>query len=230
VRTAVDLDQLAKPLTAFAQLEHPPRPTCLWPPQPYGSLAWAGAERAIDQFFADKPKCVIYMPDSSGSAVIRRQRPPGAGPTWIGKRQFLALNEWHSAANGQLSSVLTDGWSSPEGWGAWGVGSSHQIQIMVDASANQPLTLDLGVHAFIWDEIEGRKFDVVVNGQQTLQVTFTAAQNSRTVSLENLRPAGNSRLLSVEIRPQKIAAPKDVKPSSKDTRTLGIALHRIRIR
>jgi hypothetical protein len=38
----------------------------------YGSLTWEGAEKAVDTFFADKPESVIPIPDSSGSAVVRR--------------------------------------------------------------------------------------------------------------------------------------------------------------
>jgi hypothetical protein len=38
----------------------------------YSSLAWNGAERAVDEFFADKPEFVIPLTDGAGSAVIRR--------------------------------------------------------------------------------------------------------------------------------------------------------------
>jgi Macrocin-O-methyltransferase (TylF) len=195
----------------------------------YGSLAWAGAEKAIDQFFANKPECVIHIPDSSGSAVVRRQRQSGTGPTWIGKRQILARNEWHSAANGQLSSILSEGWSAPEGWGTWGVGASHQITLRADGAASQSIVVDLDLHAFVWEEADGRQFDILVNGQASLQPKFTAAQNRQIVSLENVHPADDG-LLIIEIRPRKVAVPKDVKPSNAETRTLGVALHRVRVR
>ena len=38
----------------------------------YASLAWEGAEQAIDQFFADKPEKVVPIPDKSGTAIIRK--------------------------------------------------------------------------------------------------------------------------------------------------------------
>jgi hypothetical protein len=38
----------------------------------YSSLRWKGAEKAIDDFFSDKPEFVIPIPDKSGSAVIRK--------------------------------------------------------------------------------------------------------------------------------------------------------------
>src|ERR1700759_649347 len=74
----------------------------------YGSLSWDGAEKAVDNFFADKPESVGQIPDSGGSAVVRRLRTPGNVPSWIAKRQLLARDVWHSAANGQLVHVLDD--------------------------------------------------------------------------------------------------------------------------
>jgi O-methyltransferase len=38
----------------------------------YGSLVWEGAEKAVDEFFADKPERPIVIPDKSGTAVIRK--------------------------------------------------------------------------------------------------------------------------------------------------------------
>jgi O-methyltransferase len=38
----------------------------------YSCLCWNGAEKAVDEFFADKPEKVIPIPDKSGTAVIRR--------------------------------------------------------------------------------------------------------------------------------------------------------------
>ena len=113
----------------------------------YSGLTWEGAEKAVDKFFADKPESVIPIPDSSGSAVIRRVRPKGHGPNWIARRQVLAENTWHQAANGALSSILTDGWSAPEPWGTWGVGASHTITLMTEASAERPVAVDIDLHA-----------------------------------------------------------------------------------
>jgi macrocin-O-methyltransferase TylF-like protien len=38
----------------------------------YASLSWDGAEKAVDEFFADKPEKVIPIPDKSGTVVIRK--------------------------------------------------------------------------------------------------------------------------------------------------------------
>jgi SAM-dependent methyltransferase len=38
----------------------------------YASLYWEGAEKAVDEFFADKPERPVPIPDKSGTAVIRK--------------------------------------------------------------------------------------------------------------------------------------------------------------
>jgi SAM-dependent methyltransferase len=38
----------------------------------YANLCWTGAEKAVDEFLADKPEKVIPIPDKSGTAVLRK--------------------------------------------------------------------------------------------------------------------------------------------------------------
>ncbi|WP_291728597.1 TylF/MycF/NovP-related O-methyltransferase [Bernardetia sp.] len=38
----------------------------------YSSMYWAGAKKAIDSFFSDKPEYVIPIPDKSGTCVVRK--------------------------------------------------------------------------------------------------------------------------------------------------------------
>lgn len=196
----------------------------------YGSLIWEGAEKAIDNFFADKPESVVPMPDSSGSAVIRRLRQPGLDPSWIAKRQRLALGVWHSAANGQLATILTEGWSSPEPWGTWGVGQSHQIRLTVAVDAGDSIAVDIDAHAFVWDEVTGRPMDVFVNGRRFTEVTFSKAQNFASLSLQPLLAEEGHGAVTIEFRPRMVAVPHEIDPSIQEPRTLGLALHRIRIR
>lgn len=40
----------------------------------YASLWWPGAERAVDEFFANKQESVILIPDISGSAIVRKSK------------------------------------------------------------------------------------------------------------------------------------------------------------
>jgi hypothetical protein len=38
----------------------------------YSSRSWNGAEKAVDEFLADKPEKIIPLPDKSGTAIIRK--------------------------------------------------------------------------------------------------------------------------------------------------------------
>jgi O-methyltransferase len=40
----------------------------------YSSLCWDGAEKAVDEFFADKPEAIMPLPDLAGTAVMRKNR------------------------------------------------------------------------------------------------------------------------------------------------------------
>jgi hypothetical protein len=194
----------------------------------YSSLCWPGAERAVDTFFADKPECVIPIPDGAGSAVIRRLR--GTEPTWIAKQQYLAWDIWHSAANNRLVRILTDGWAEPEPWGVWGVGPQHRITLNMAATASDPVAVDIDVHAFVWDDSVARQVDVFVNGQASVVLTFGKQGNRTTVSLSPVYADSAHDSLIIEFRPRTVAIPKEVSRSTEEGRPLGVALHRIRIR
>jgi len=47
----------------------------------YSSLYWDGAEKAADEFFADKPEKLIPVPDKSGTVVIRKMQARPAIPS-----------------------------------------------------------------------------------------------------------------------------------------------------
>ncbi|MEK6290717.1 MAG: TylF/MycF/NovP-related O-methyltransferase, partial [Paraburkholderia tropica] len=40
----------------------------------YGSLCWDGAEKAVDEFFADKPEGVMPLPDLCSTVVMRKNK------------------------------------------------------------------------------------------------------------------------------------------------------------
>jgi len=42
----------------------------------YHSLYWDGLENAVDQFFFDKPECVVPVPDNMGTVTVRKSRKP----------------------------------------------------------------------------------------------------------------------------------------------------------
>jgi hypothetical protein len=193
----------------------------------YGSLAWAGADKAVDAFFADKPECLVHIPDSCGSAVIRKMRPPGAGPTWIQQQQRLQPQLWHAAKFGALNPVLKNGWSTSEAWGTWGVGASHTLELFLDPAEPGQAIIDLDMRAFVWPDEPVRQVEVLLNGA----VDHIANMGERAViSLALPASQRSAPALTLTFRPLRRAIPRDVIASSEDTRELGIALHRLRIR
>jgi hypothetical protein len=194
----------------------------------YGSLCWPGAETAVDTFFSDKPESVIPIPDSAGSAVIRRARSAGSDLTWIAKQRSLAYDVWHPAGNNQLIRILTDGWSMPEPWGVWGVGPSHLLTLNVSSAAQ--LIVDLDVHAFVWDASTGREVDFLVDGRHVTKRTFSSAKDHVTISLSVAPTTDSNAVVTIELRPRLAATPARTVPGSTDTRPLGVALHRLRVR
>jgi O-methyltransferase len=40
----------------------------------YGSLYWEGLEKAVDEFFADRPESIVPVPDWCGSVVVRKAK------------------------------------------------------------------------------------------------------------------------------------------------------------
>ena len=192
----------------------------------YGSLAWAGAEKAVDAFFADKPECVVHIPDSCGSAVIRRIRFAEGGTTWLQKKQRVALGEWHSAGKGRLSPLLTQGWAASEDWGTWGVGRSHTIELALEQNENTSLTVDLDVHAFVWPAEPVRDVALAVNGVDTSIIELS---DRTTITLAVPPPRSGSQRVTITFQPLRVAVPREVKPPTLESRELGIALHKIRV-
>lgn len=191
----------------------------------YGSLAWPGAEKAVDEFFADKAEGIIHIPDSAGSAVIRKARTPGQAPTWLATRQALTLNEWHVTGRGDLAPVLTRGWSSPEGWGIWGVGPEHSLTVVTPAGA--ALMLECDASAFVPPDQPARIVDVSINGMPAATWRFTReAQNDARA----LRLPPNAGPCTITFQPSAAGRVRDLVPGSKDERPLGMALRRLRIR
>ena len=179
------------------------------------------------EFFADKPESIIPLPDSAGSAVIRRVRSADANSNWFAARQSIEVGPWHASANGQLGYVLSDGWSVPEEWGVWGVGPSHRLQFKTATQVDGPLTLDCDVHAFTPAGVSDRPVSIVVNGEPSGIWHFVPEANR---AVRSLTIPGNARINTIEFRHNLAVVPSDVDPKDPGARPLGMAVHRIRVR
>jgi macrocin-O-methyltransferase TylF-like protien len=200
----------------------------------YSSLHWDGAERAVHEFFADKAESVVPLPDSAGSAVIRKTRPPSRYNNWYVRRNAALFGpEWVSAAAGNLATVLGEGWSSAEDWGVWGVDKVHQLVVFLGQPPERDIELQLDVSAMLLEGRTRREIAIFV-GQQKIDTWIFSQSDNRSVrtlritSPQLLLAAARLPAILVEFRPTLIAPAVESHPESRDTRCLGLALHRIR--
>jgi hypothetical protein len=193
----------------------------------YGSLSWDGVEKAVDEFFADKPECVIQMPDRAGSVVIRKQRENQQATTWLQRKQMVPTNEWLEAGNNKLAALLDNGWSQPELWGIWGVGASHAISLLPADAGQVRFDVEFDVHAVVLPTRPALDVDVLLNGTLVTTWRFTVKQNRGLRSVMVSGQAGD--IVTIELRPHAMQSPHEIDPSQGETRQLGVFLHRLRV-
>ena len=197
----------------------------------YSSLHWNGAEKAVDEFFADKPEPIIPLPDGAGSVAIRKFRPRNAN--WLlQKRAALLRAEWISAANGGIRDLLGSGWSGPESWGVWGVGEKHELLLSFPAQRSHDFELQFDTHVVMAGGRNELLVTVLASEQEVANWRFTRALNRgvRTVRIHlEAKEQEAYHELKLTLRPASIEAPSELDPMSVERRPLGVALHRIRV-
>ncbi|MEJ0015375.1 MAG: TylF/MycF/NovP-related O-methyltransferase [Acetobacteraceae bacterium] len=199
----------------------------------YSSLCWAGAEKAIDEFFADKPEAVIPLPDGAGSAVIRKARAAGPDGNWLNRRRARVLQQdWVHVVNGGLGDLLGIGWCTPEAWGVWGTGDVHELHLVVPGGGAGVYRLDMASHVALLGARTSQQVDVAVAGRTLATWDYTAEANSgfRSVDIRVDGGRPDATEIVVQFRPRSVARPCDLEPGHPETRPLGVALHRIRFR
>lgn len=200
----------------------------------YSSLHWDGAERAVDEFLANKAELLVPMPDSCGSAIIRKTRTPDRYRNWYTRRNAGLLGaEWSEAGAGKLSAILGNGWSTPEEWGVWGVDEAHGLFVHLSSPPESDVVLEFDVAAFLLEDATRREVHVRVNGQTLDRWIFTSSANQ---SVRELRiapvyvPAGDDSqpVMLIEFCPTEVAVAADVRSGVLDRRRLGVALFKVR--
>jgi len=201
----------------------------------YSSLHWNGAEQAVDEFFADKPECVVPLTDGAGSVVVRKARSEVAVPGRSALVPALPPNEWVSAANGGLEPWLGSGWSSREAWGVWGIGAVHELLLPVPEGPVRDLTLAMDAHAALLGERSALPVDIDVAGVRVETWVFTISENRgvRALSIPARLVAEavareRAQVMRVALRPRSVAIPAELDPRTVERRPLGVALHQLR--
>jgi Macrocin-O-methyltransferase (TylF) len=200
----------------------------------YSSLAWDGAEKAVDEFFSDKPESVVPMTDGAGTAVIRKARLVTPEANWLLRKQlYLLSDQWIAAADGGVGELLGSGWSKSERWGVWGVGECHGLNLALPLPLGGDIELEADVHAALIGPRTLQSVDVTVAGQKLATWEFTQQMNrairSITIPAAGLGTSTDKFVrVDVEFRPHSVASPHELDPSTADLRPLGLGLHRLR--
>jgi Macrocin-O-methyltransferase (TylF) len=202
----------------------------------YSSPSWNGADKAVDEFFADKAEAPVPLPDSAGSVVVRKARLPDPADTWlVRKRAALLSFDWASAGNAGLRELLGNGWSGPEEWGVWGVGGGHELHLALPRPLPDEVELELDVHVVLAGRRRTQQVDVSAAGKKLATWEFTEQDNRRVRSVripiaQSDGTEGGYESVSLLLAPRTTECPKQLAADLNDERPLGVALHRIRRR
>jgi hypothetical protein len=206
----------------------------------YSSLHWGGAEKAVDEFFADKVEPPIPLPDCGGSVVIRKARQAVGHSNWIARKRLSVLtSEWASAGGNGLGDLLGKGWSAPEKWGIWGVGESHELRLFLPSFPSADIEVEANVNAALIGSRTSQEVDVLVGGRRlaTWQFTRDMDRGVRQVRIpldlvraEAVASEWGIPAFIVEFRPRFLDPTNVLDPSRADNRVLGLGLVSIRLR
>jgi hypothetical protein len=196
----------------------------------YSSLAWSGAEQAVDDFFADKPEAIVPLTDGAGSVVIRKMHDPSVRRgSMIQKGRPKIPEDWVGAPG--IVDFLGEGWSGCEEWGLWAIGFSHRITFELPSQLDDDFVLDADVHAPLTGPVQEQEIKIFVEGHEIGDWRFTSDQNRDIRSVRVPRgttPLSGASILTIEFRPLRVVRPVDLGGLQNDVRQLSMALHRIR--
>jgi hypothetical protein len=200
----------------------------------YGSLAWDGAEKAVDEFFADKPEPVMPLTDGCGSVVIRKARSAAGRSNWLMQRRCAKFSgQWTSASLGGLMDVLDSGWSGAEPWGVWGVGASHTLNLYMVQPPAGDFQVDIDGATALVGPRRSQVIDVFAAGKllATWQFSLERNRTQRSVTVPAAAVTVGDwgyPVLRLEFCPREVAPITELDPAREDSRSLGLALYAIR--
>lgn len=196
----------------------------------YSSLVWDGAEKAIDEFFADKPEPLVPLTDGAGSVVVRKTRLADHTSNWLIRRKRSVFDRgWVDASPGGLDELLESGWSAVEAWGVWGLGELHRLKLFLPYTAPYGVNIEADVTSVLMGERTSQQIDVEVAGEKLATWTFSLDNNRalRTFQIP-AEMVGSKTAIFVDFRPRSVATPIELDPSALDDRQLGLGLYRLR--
>jgi ADP-heptose:LPS heptosyltransferase len=201
----------------------------------YSSLHWDGAERAVDEFFADKPESVVPVPDGSGTVIVRKARSSSQNDNWFIHRKSSGFaNAWIAANAPGIEDFLSNGWSAPEPWGVWGLGPEHELTLTLTHCPTSDLELAVESTAALVAGRTSQTIAVEVGGHTLATWSYSLEHNTgiRVVLIphDEIHLVDGFPEFRVTFRPQSVSSPREVDPTNPDDRPLGLGLVRFRQR
>ena len=115
---------------------------------------------------------------------------------------------------------LFDGWSTPESWGTWSMGSSAMMQLPLPKAA--ATKLDLKIRAFLGKERAHQKVDIFINEVLIKKVTFSNDED-QLIELDIPKVTADQNLLTLRFEIEHPVSPYEL-GISEDRRKLGIGV------
>lgn len=127
--------------------------------------------------------------------------------------------------NESIPLLISEGWCSPEEWGAWSCNQNVNLLFNVDESFI-PSNINLSIRAFLPPAVQQQRILVTINGESTGQYILkeSAKNNIHILIPQALRKSG---LLNIGIALQDMVKPIDTIPNSSDDRLIGIGLESV---
>lgn len=180
---------------------------------------------SVDGFYVLAPGWKQRESTRALNLVALSERALSDGPE---RNEVVAFNA--GAAGVRL---LRSGWSSPESWGVWSERAAAVLSLPLRDPAEVPTSIDIEVGALIAKAHPSQVVECWVNGVLSTTLRFDASANTGWRRVE-VPPAAREKALrdrSIEVE-LKILDPANPKRLgiNEDTRDLGIALHRLRLR
>ena len=149
------------------------------------------------------------------------------------KKCALFSEAWTSAGGGGLAAILGDGWSGERRLGDLGVGASHTLNLHMDTLPCGDIRFDAHVGAALVGLRQSQAVDVIANGITLATWQFSAGNNNalRTARIPAAvisRGVDTHATVHLEFRPHDITPVNLLDANRRDSRSLGLALIRIR--
>ena len=202
----------------------------------YLSMHWDGAETAIDQFFADKAESIIPLPDSAGTAIVRKCRRPDKYNNWyMAKLYDWLVKSW--VGGGRLHFFLDCGWDNVENWGVWGLGEWHYLRVVLPFPLNGPVTFVFDVEAQLIGSRTYQSVEVWVDNARLTTWEFTLEKNrceQKIVVPEELArkslATSDGISLTIGFRSSQQDSPNSLDPTNPETCPKGLGVYKFKIK